>query len=244
MSFLDGTQRVLLLTNNATIANEANSANRLAHVDQEIEIDIHGIGLSLVNNVKQIDIMYIGIGSSDVIWEEKKKEKFFKAMKIQEVQTLEERYQEYLRDRQVGNNNKQYFLDDAHKYRIDYEAMVLHKSPEQKIRRTFYPGLWADIKSSPYQLQLHAKINRIQIDNQLNDCIFPVVLAPVAPPRSVAATIGEFVLSSICCCWGSRGWKCAFDLYNTDFGDMANFIENRKIRRTLKNKHEPEIISK
>lgn len=139
--------------------------------------------------------MYIGIASSGVIWEERKKSKHFKAMKIQEVQTLEDKYQEYLRDRQVGHgDNKLYFLDDAHKCRIDFDTMVVRKVPDRDIRRTFYPGLWAQIKSSPYQLQLHAKINRLQIDNQLADCIFPVVLAPIPPPRSVAATTREFFL--------------------------------------------------
>lgn len=194
VSFLDGMQRVLLFTNNATIATEADSASRLEHVSQEIEVDIHGIGLSLVNNIKQVDIMYIGIASSGVIWEEKKKSKYFKAMKIQEVAQLEDKYQEYQREQQVGAAaGKVYYLDDGRKIRIDFDAMLLHKSHEREIRRTFYPGLWAQIKSSPYQLQLHAKINRIQIDNQLADCIFPVVLAPVPPPRSVAATTGTLI---------------------------------------------------
>lgn len=156
---------------------------------QEIEVDIHGIGLSLVNNQKHCDIMYIGLASSGVIWEEKKKSKYFKQMKIQEVQTMEDRYQEYLRDRQVGNMDTVYYLDGAtQRIQIDFDTMILHKPTGRVIRRTFYPGLWVNIKSSPYQLQFHAKINRIQIDNQLTDCIFPVVLAPVPPPRSVAAT--------------------------------------------------------
>lgn len=151
-------------------------------------MDIHGIGLSLVNNLKQCDIMYIGIASSGVIWEQKKKNRYYKQMKIQEVQIMEERYQEYLRLRQVGDTVKPLYLDAAHKIRIDFEEMMLMKSQPRPIRRTFYPGLWIQMKSSPYQLQLHAKINRIQIDNQLTDNIFPVVLAPVPPPKSVAAT--------------------------------------------------------
>lgn len=48
------------------------------------------------------------------------------------------------------------------------------------------------MKTSPSQMQLHAKINRVQIDNQMYDCIFPVVLAPVPPPKSVAADSGEY----------------------------------------------------
>lgn len=35
---------------------------------------------------------------------------------------------------------------------------------------------------------LSLQINRIQIDNQLTDCIFPVVLAPVPLPKSISAT--------------------------------------------------------
>lgn len=61
------------------------------------------------------------------------------------------------------------------------------KPHKRKLRRSFQTGLWIQMKSSSNQLQLHAKINRIQIDNQMYDCIFPVVLAPIPPPKSVAA---------------------------------------------------------
>lgn len=133
--------------------------------------------------------MYIGIASSGVIWEQKKKNRYYKPMKIQEVQIMEERFQEYLRLRQVGDADKPLYLDASSKIRIDFHEMLLMKSRPRPVRRTFYPGLWIQMKTSPYQLQLHAKINRIQIDNQLTDNIFPVVLAPVPPPKSVAATI-------------------------------------------------------
>lgn len=136
--------------------------------------------------------MYIGIASSGVIWEQKKKSKYYKQMKIQEVQIMEERYQEYLRLKQVGQTSTHLHLDGHNKIKIDFDNMMLLKSSPRPIRRTFYPGLWIQMKSSPYQLQLHAKINRIQIDNQLSDNIFPVVLAPVPPPKSVAATTGTF----------------------------------------------------
>lgn len=144
--------------------------------------------------------MYIGIASSGVIWEEKKKSRYFKQMKIQEVLIMEDKYQEHLRDKSVGGStNKIFALDTANKIKIDFEEMQIQKSSLREIRRTFYPGMWIQIKSSPYQLQLHAKINRLQIDNQLIDCIFPVVLAPVPPPKSVAATneLKPFVECSI-----------------------------------------------
>lgn len=115
-------------------------------------------------------------------------------MKIEESQHLEERYQEFLRDLKIAGVeqfDKVYQLNAAsqQKVEINFVTSIMRKgSSERLIRRMFYPGLWLEMKSSPYQLQLHAKINRIQIDNQLSDCIFPVVLAPIPPPKSVAAT--------------------------------------------------------
>ena len=43
------------------------------------------------------------------------------------------------------------------------------------------------MRSSAHQRQIHAKIYRIQIDNQMTDCLFPVIMAPVPPPKSVTA---------------------------------------------------------
>ncbi|XP_067014210.2 intermembrane lipid transfer protein Vps13 [Anabrus simplex] len=48
-------------------------------------------------------------------------------------------------------------------------------------------GLWLEAKIMPYEMQLHAKVHHLQIDNQLPDCTYPVALAPVPPPRTVAA---------------------------------------------------------
>ncbi|XP_029725509.1 intermembrane lipid transfer protein Vps13 isoform X2 [Aedes albopictus] len=189
VSFLNGTQRVLLITDNANIAYGVHSASRLDQVTQEIKLEIHGVGLSLVNNVIQSDLMYIGIASSGVIWEECKRSGRFKQMKIQETYNVENLYQQYLRDVEVGAaSNKKYYLEGERRAEIDFFNRIIKKSTDRAIKRTFYPGLWFEIKSSSHQMQFHAKINRIQIDNQLADCIFPVVLAPIPPPKSVAAT--------------------------------------------------------
>lgn len=183
-----------MFTNEVAVAGEANSANRIDKITQEIEMDIHGIGFSLVNNAKQVDIMYIGLASSGIIWEEKRKLRIFKPLKIAEVQDMEDRYQDYLRQRAVGSETgNQFGLNDGSRVEIMPDGRLVWQRPKAttEVRRTFYPGLWVLIKTSPYQLQFHAKINRIQIDNQLIDCIFPVVLAPVPPPKSVAATTGK-----------------------------------------------------
>lgn len=103
---------------------------------------------------------------------------------------VEDRYQEFLRDVAVGaDDGKKYFLNSNGVVELDFHAMVMQKNTSQRrIKRLFYPGFYLMMKTSPYQLQLHAKINRIQIDNQLTDSIFPIILAPIPPPKSVAAT--------------------------------------------------------
>jgi vacuolar protein sorting-associated protein 13A/C len=128
----------------------------------------------------------------DVIWEQKKNNRW-KQLKIEQTQLIEDQYQEYLRDVQVGNDlDKTYLISTSPKIQLYFNVdgkMVIHKHTTQReMRRLFYPGFWMEMKTSPFQLQLHAKINRIQIDNQLQDSIFPIILAPIPPPKSVAAT--------------------------------------------------------
>lgn len=68
------------------------------------------------------------------------------------------------------------------------EMLYPHK---RKIKRVFEPGLWAAYRAGKNFITFHMKINRIQIDNQLQDSIFPVVLFPMPPPKTVAISHGE-----------------------------------------------------
>jgi vacuolar protein sorting-associated protein 13A/C len=61
VSFLDGMQRVLLFTLDVNIARDAQSAGELELLDKEITVSVHGLGLSLVNNLTCVEVMYIGI---------------------------------------------------------------------------------------------------------------------------------------------------------------------------------------
>lgn len=126
---------------------------------------------------------------TDVIWEQEKGKRH-KQLKIEMTNLVEERYQEFLRAVAVGEaDDKKYLITFNGMVELDFHNMVMQKHTSQRrIRRMFYPGFWMDMKTSPFQLQLHAKINRIQIDNQLPDSFFPIILAPIPPPKSVAAT--------------------------------------------------------
>lgn len=61
VSFLDGIQRVLLFTPEAAVARDAQSAGELEVPSMAVSISIHGLGLSLVNSLRQQELVYIGI---------------------------------------------------------------------------------------------------------------------------------------------------------------------------------------
>lgn len=64
MSFLDGLQRVLLFTESKSIAKRSESTSLLQIIDRSIEINIHGVGISIVNNQTCTPILFMAITSS------------------------------------------------------------------------------------------------------------------------------------------------------------------------------------
>lgn len=123
------------------------------------------------------------------MWEQEKNRRF-KPLKIEVNHLVEERYQQYLREVSVDASaeSQKYLISSNGMYELDFLNGVIQKHTSQRrLRRQFYPGFWLELKSSSHQLQLHAKINHIQMDNQLSDSIFPIILAPIPPPKSVAA---------------------------------------------------------
>ncbi|GIY23535.1 vacuolar protein sorting-associated protein 13 [Caerostris darwini] len=187
VSFLDGMQRVLMFTDDLAAATAAQEAGELERIEQEITLSLQGVGISLVNNDTKAEILYIGMTSTGVIWEgRKKRSKRFKPLSVKEGEIIEIAYQRYHNEVKVGKKAKPIVQLNG-RVEVDFENMMMLKPVIRCLRRTYVYGLWVQYKTSPHQLQLHARINRLQIDNQLMDCVFPVVLAPVAPPKSVAA---------------------------------------------------------
>ncbi|KAJ1520910.1 hypothetical protein ONE63_003990 [Megalurothrips usitatus] len=187
VSFLDGIQRVLLFTPEAAVAGDANSAGGLEVPSMAVSISIHGLGLSLVDSQRRQELVYIGIASSGVIWETRKLNgSRFKQLTMSDGLLMEEAWERYNRELQIGNSANPRLK--VGKYEVDFEKEEILAPSRRVLRRSFQTGLWIQRKVSAHQEQLHVKVNRLQIDNQMADCIFPVVLAPVPPPKSVAAT--------------------------------------------------------
>nr|CAI5824993.1 unnamed protein product [Callosobruchus analis] len=191
-SFLDGMQRVLLFTESRSIVTGAQVTNILEVIQQEITMSIQGVGISFVNNATRREIMYIGIASSGVIWEVcKYTSTRYKQLSTKDSTLIEAAYQQYL----VNSHDTSAELELGRvivgpKLEVDFKTGQMFKPHKRKLRRTYQTGLWFQMKTSPSQMQLHAKVNKLQIDNQMFDCIFPVVLAPVPPPKSVALDSG------------------------------------------------------
>ncbi|CAG5075993.1 Similar to Vps13: Vacuolar protein sorting-associated protein 13 (Drosophila melanogaster) [Cotesia congregata] len=189
VSFLDGFQRVLLFTNNLKIAEDCQLVGDLEVIDQEVTLNIHGVGLSLVNNLTRAELLYLRIASSGIIWETRKTiGSRWKPLTSTEVLVIEEGYQKYLREVQLGTEPPYRVMLEP-KLMVDFQNMEMLRPHRRYMRRTFQTGLWIQYRSSAHQVQLHAKINRLQIDNQLAECVFPVILAPVPPPKSVANSV-------------------------------------------------------
>uniref|UniRef100_A0A158PAL6 VPS13_C domain-containing protein n=1 Tax=Angiostrongylus cantonensis TaxID=6313 RepID=A0A158PAL6_ANGCA len=179
-NFLIGRQRFLLFTMDLDIARAAYGSWETDTVNMQVELALQGVGLSLVDNSIGKELLYIGISSSDILWEEEVRKGRFKPFTVKYMQTLEEKYQEYL----VEPKNE---FQQVQQYEVSFANMIMKKkkNKEVKIRRIFEKGIWANYGTSAERTRLHLKVNHLQIDNQLGTCVFPRVLTNIPPPKSV-----------------------------------------------------------
>ncbi|CAH0729406.1 unnamed protein product, partial [Brenthis ino] len=187
VSFLDGLQRVILFTDDAILASGAHTIGEAEPVHTELVFAIHGLGLSLVNDPEFMEILYISISNSGIIWEQCK----FGARRYKKIEgpkaiQLEEAYQHYQTEKMVSDTviPPQVKIDD--KTEVDFEELRLLRPNQRLLRRTQEPGVWAAVALTAHGRRLHARLHRLQVDQQLPLPTFPVLLAPVPPPRSVA----------------------------------------------------------
>ncbi|XP_062482305.1 intermembrane lipid transfer protein VPS13C isoform X1 [Pezoporus occidentalis] len=184
VSFLDGRQRVLLFTDDVALVSKARQAEELEQPDQEINLSIHSLGLSLVNNENKKEISYIGITSSGVVWEQKQKQKW-KPFNQKQINLLEQAYQKYL-CKTASQAPSWHKLDSNVEVNFSKVPMEMRLPVRCSIRRNFLPGIKVEFKQSPHQRSLRAQLYWLQVDNQLPGSMFPVVFHPVAPPKSIA----------------------------------------------------------
>lgn len=110
------------------------------------------------------EIVYVGISSSGVIWQQKIRTRF-RPFVIKANEQIESAYQEWM------DNGKQDVFVDVNESSINFHTMVLRRKKkakqEMKIRRSFQNGLYLMYRHSAHQTQIHVKVNHLQIDNQV-----------------------------------------------------------------------------
>ncbi|XP_062927043.1 intermembrane lipid transfer protein VPS13C isoform X1 [Mobula hypostoma] len=180
ISFLDGRQRVLLFTEDVAIVSKAQQAEDLKQFEKGITVSLHSLGLSLVNNESKQEIAYIGITSSGVVWEMKRKQRW-KPFSQKHINLLERAYQKHLTTR-----TEEHWIKLDSNLEANFHRMETRLPQQMSIKRDFISGIHVEYKQSAHHRSLRAQLYWLQVDNQLTGAIFPTAFYPVLPPKSIA----------------------------------------------------------
>ncbi|XP_022649179.1 vacuolar protein sorting-associated protein 13-like isoform X3 [Varroa destructor] len=186
-SFLDGKQRVLYFCNDKHHFTRIERVGALERCTMELEVEFHGMGISLVDDDPiRREIVYLSVTGSGAHWESRPKHKQkYKTLSTDLSTQLEVEYQKYLNIVKAVGQETISSAVKIGKYRVDFNEMEIIAPESKALRRTNRPGLWLLVRMTENQKALHLKIHRIQTDNQIRDCQFPVILSPVVYKRSV-----------------------------------------------------------
>ncbi|CAF1279009.1 unnamed protein product [Rotaria magnacalcarata] len=186
-TFMDGVQTVLLISDNAKIIEAASGISALVEsMCQRLQIGIHDIGLSIVNDMIGEEILFISINKSKVIWTERKRARV-RPLPNDINATLEKLYKTHVEACETNPNDrnlskKRYHMEDFQEILFDDNTAVFMNLKRQQAlaKRQALEGLWIEYAWSATSAAVHLRINRIQIDNQLDYTLFPVVIHPIA----------------------------------------------------------------
>jgi hypothetical protein len=202
VSFVDGSQRVLFVTNNFTLATEMMHAIEFVQPQMEITMQSRGFGLSLVDDVAGLEIAYLGIAPSDLIWEIKQPDRrHYQPLPLKDIEILEAAFKKQyakLQSRTLAgfpnatDSKTKTITKLSRKLKVEWpnelnslEYPVLLEPIVGQLRRVKNRGIWGYIGYSEHTTQLHFKLSHMQIDNQMSDCLFSTIMSHIAAPRSV-----------------------------------------------------------
>ncbi|XP_066473905.1 intermembrane lipid transfer protein VPS13A isoform X2 [Tiliqua scincoides] len=186
VSFFEGLQRIILFTEDEKVFKATYDSEKVELAEQEIIISLQDVGLSLVNNYSKQEIVYIGITSSDIIWETKPKKKSrWRPLSVKQTEFLEKEFKEYCD--LSPTENKVVSLDTNIPVCLTPTGndMKILEPNEIPVRRSFLPALKVQYSTSEHQASFRVQIYRIQIQNQITGAIFPFVFYPIKPPKSI-----------------------------------------------------------
>ncbi|CAF4006334.1 unnamed protein product, partial [Adineta steineri] len=185
-AFVDGVQTVLLFSDDTKVIEAASGMPSLAEsMRQRIQIGIHDIGLSIVNDITREEMLYISLNKSKVVWTEIRKSRVRPLLHDIDIH-LEELYRIHHEQLKANPDDKEllgkkYYME--HFREISFHdgtaELVNSKGLRKIVKRQALDGLWIEYARSVTNTALHIRINHVQIDNQLDYTMFPVVLYPI-----------------------------------------------------------------
>ncbi|UJR24151.1 hypothetical protein I4U23_027117 [Adineta vaga] len=181
--FHDGPQTVLLFSYEQDIIESVSDTESVNEkLKDYIELSLHSIGISIIDDVNRNDLFYITINSSNEIWTEKRKISY-QPLSTKLNDHLNNHYKTYQKHKEsdenfenkfeISDNRYASFCDDGSAEISDKEGHVVH------VHHQSLEGLWLGYSWSMSKMAIHAKINHIQIDNQLQIAMFPAILYPI-----------------------------------------------------------------
>uniref|UniRef100_A0A8C4FEN5 Vacuolar protein sorting 13 homolog A n=1 Tax=Dicentrarchus labrax TaxID=13489 RepID=A0A8C4FEN5_DICLA len=179
-------ERVVLFTEEQRIYKLLCESEKAQLAEQEIILSLKNVGVSLINNSSSQEVSFIGITSSDVVWELKpKKKRRWKTLSTKEAEMLESSFKTYTESGPVDNA----IIDLENNYQVYFTTngvdMRMLQPCDAPLRRNFLPGVKVEYSVSPRQSAYRVQVHRIQIQNQLPGAIFPYVFYPVKLPKSI-----------------------------------------------------------
>ncbi|XP_054980004.1 intermembrane lipid transfer protein VPS13A [Sorex araneus] len=186
VSFFEGLQRIILFTEDPKVFKVTYESEKAEIAEQEIVLALQDVGISLVNNYTKEEVAYVGITSSDVVWEIKPKKKArWKPMSVKHTEKLEKEFKDYVES--SPSEDKLVELDTNVPVRFTPSGanMKIMQPHVIAIRRNYLPALKVEYNSSAHQSSFRIQIYRVQIQNQIHGAIFPFVFYPIKPPKSV-----------------------------------------------------------
>ncbi|KAJ7411335.1 hypothetical protein WISP_103027 [Willisornis vidua] len=186
MSFYEGLQRIVLFSEDENVFKLTYESVKAELAEQEIVLSLQDVGISLVDNYSKQEVSYIGITSSDVVWETKPKKKSrWRPMSVKQIDKLEQEFKDY--SELSPSENKIIELESNVLVRLTPNGMdmKIQQPNEIPIRRNYLPALKVEYSSSAHQKSFRIQVYKIQIQNQIPGAIFPFVFYPIKPPKSI-----------------------------------------------------------
>ncbi|XP_075787852.1 intermembrane lipid transfer protein VPS13A isoform X3 [Pelodiscus sinensis] len=186
-SFFEGLQRIILFTEDESVFKATYESEKVELAEQEIVLSLQDVGISLVNNYTKQEVSYIGITSSDVVWETKPKKKSrWRPMSIKQTEKLEREFKEYSELSPSENKIVELETNVLVCFTPNGSNMKIQQPNEIPIRRNYLPALKVEYSTSAHQKSFRVQVYWTQIQNQIPGAIFPFVFYPIKPPKSIA----------------------------------------------------------